>query len=849
MAYYNEYDQLVETDEERKKREAEQQAYANNYAAGQNEYGMNGGVQPEQPSFGNRLGQALTQAGTNVVNNIKQIPENVVRNVQAIPGQVNQNIVAAANRIAPQVAQPQQPVAPVNPQQYNMAIAQQESGNRPNIGYHDLSKSTAAGLYGLTAGAYNDARKLNPNLPADITQATPEQQTQAMNSYTQQNAKYLQGYGIEPNQNTLAAAHFLGAKGLSDYLKTGYISPQAAQVNGGAENVKRIVDQRLGGQAVATSGASQMPTAVPGEGVAVATGQGVQGTMSMNQPPEQPAPISPYSLSTGVNPMGLGTQQQRMMQPAPSVEPTIQAASNYQLAQDDPNALFKIGFDENQPEYLRNRAKDRALELYNNQKTETKASEIIPTLTPSQIADSIKNGKAPKGEDTPGIGTWLQYLLLKHVGLNDMANDVGQKLGIGHAWQNAVITDENGKEKTVEVLTSANGKVLKGNFAGTNIALSPDQLSEATNELLGKGVHVTKVENRINPQTGEVVHVQTLSNGNERFKLGGKAYTGDKSVLIPEAQHTKQEDTRVNAGYSNLSKLTSMPTQQQRYEALRSAGVSPKRIEQELGLPEGSLSKKAPTTTTATTATPATTTTPATTATPATPATTTTPATPAAGYIPPKTAEVAQNPAEEPTQRLGESNEVFKARLKTWETKNKLQQKDAEEFSKKAVDIRSTLNKFREGVDVIDSGNHNLGPNFSLRGAGPLPKVQQFFGEQFGTDDSANTAMLRSLITRGGLEGIKNYMGPAISNFDVQTWMKNNPITESSPPQAIRAWLQKTHDAMLDAAEIQRKNALNQGMIEPSFSLGNKISQPTQSSTTMSPADLARAEIERRKNK
>ena len=123
--------------------------------------------------------------------------------------------------------------------------------------------------------------------------------------------------------------------------------------------------------------------------------------------------------------------------------------------------------------------------------------------------------------------------------------------------------------------------------------------------------------------------------------------------------------------------------------------------------------------------------------------------------------------------------------------------------------------------------------------------VQQFFGEQFGTDDSANTALLRSLITRGGLEGIKNYMGPAISNFDVQTWMKNNPISESSPPAAIRAWLVKTHNAMLDAAEAQRQNAVKQGFVEPSFNLGNRIE--TGNASTASPADKARAEQERRR--
>jgi hypothetical protein len=181
-------------------------------------------------------------------------------------------------------------------------------------------------------------------------------------------------------------------------------------------------------------------------------------------------------------------------------------------------------------------------------------------------------------------------------------------------------------------------------------------------------------------------------------------------------------------------------------------------------------------------------------------------------------------------------NETYKKQLDEHQSAQKLKQKDADEFSKKRFEVKSTLDKFRDGIDIVKSGNYNLGPNFSVSGAGPLPKVQQFFGEQFGTDDSANTAILRSLISRGGLEGIKNYMGPAISNFDVQTWMKNNPISESSPPAAIEAWLTKTHNAMLDASEAQRTNAVKQGFVEPSFSLGKRIeaAQPQGAGTTSS---------------
>jgi hypothetical protein len=123
---------------------------------------------------------------------------------------------SAAAMTARQAQRPNQPVAPVSPN-YNANIARQESGNRPDIGFHDRNKSSAYGTYGMTTAGYEDARRRDPSLPADIRQATPEQQTQAQTAYTQQNAGYLQNLGIEPTENNLAAAHFLGAQGLSNY--------------------------------------------------------------------------------------------------------------------------------------------------------------------------------------------------------------------------------------------------------------------------------------------------------------------------------------------------------------------------------------------------------------------------------------------------------------------------------------------------------------------------------------------------------------------------------------------------------------------------------------------------------
>jgi hypothetical protein len=485
MAYYNEYDQLVETDEERRKREEEAAKKAGEtpvvtqektvYADGSQTHTTTQEV--PAPGLGDRIGAAVNQFGTNFsrrLDNLANAPGRVMQGMQNVPGQMQQRFapgpVAPANDYtaerndqaavdAQYAQQPQAPAAPVAPQapaaqpafnqqQYNARIGAQESGNRADIGYHDRTKSTAAGQYGLTAGAYQDARRSDPSLPEDITQATPEQQTQAMNIFTQKNAQYLQSYGIAPTENTLAAAHFLGAKGLANYLRDGTISPAAAAANGGEENVRRIVNARLGGQAAAASGATGRPTAVPGEGVAVATGSGVQGTMSMNAPTE---PVSPYSLATGVNPMGLGTQTQRMA-PQP-VDTTSAAISRYQTIQNDPNELMKFAFDSNTPDYLKQRAKDQLVEQYDQQKKQAEAEKLVPTMNQTDIARLLT-----KKSEGNSVGDWAQYILYKYVGLKDLANQKAEQLGIGHQWASAMDADGN----TGMIQYTASGKPIAG---------------------------------------------------------------------------------------------------------------------------------------------------------------------------------------------------------------------------------------------------------------------------------------------------------------------------------------------------------------------------------------------------
>jgi len=124
-------------------------------------------------------------------------------------------------------------------------IGQLESNNNPGIGYHNRSRSTAYGQYGFTAPTWASLRSTNPLLPADITQATPEQQRAAFDQLNAANGQQLVGYGLPANTGNLALAHFLGAPDARDYIQNRTIRPAVAAANGGETAARRIADERL----------------------------------------------------------------------------------------------------------------------------------------------------------------------------------------------------------------------------------------------------------------------------------------------------------------------------------------------------------------------------------------------------------------------------------------------------------------------------------------------------------------------------------------------------------------------------------------------------------------------------
>ena len=131
-----------------------------------------------------------------------------------------------------------------------------ESGGDYDIGYHyppgsggvgpDKRKSSAYGAYGMTQAYIDNARKLDPTLDKPIDKWTSADQDRAFQLGTAANVKRMSALGVDLTKHPEAPsiAHALGPDGAADYFKTGKLSQEAIDQNGGEKKLKAIIAQR-----------------------------------------------------------------------------------------------------------------------------------------------------------------------------------------------------------------------------------------------------------------------------------------------------------------------------------------------------------------------------------------------------------------------------------------------------------------------------------------------------------------------------------------------------------------------------------------------------------------------------
>lgn len=401
----------------------------------------------------------------------------------------------------PEQTRPPMPVAPVNPvDAYNRYTAMAESGMRPDVGYHDPNKSSAYGTYGITAPQYQEIQRANPQFAnRPITSLTPQEQTQANTTSRDVYAQQLRAKGIEPTEENLRLAHFLGAGGARQYLQSGAVNPEAAAANGGEARVRQIADARLRGPA------QQGPVA---PGVQLAAGN----TASDVQ-------LTPNEIAV-----------QRLSQ-TPGFNPTVETPGWQQdilNAGNDPTKLARIMANDQYPEDARSTAKNLIVQSSLDQQQKLDAQKKLQGFAqgdPQATRDVMKLiGK--QSEE----GSYVKAVLFSQLGLNELAKQEQAKLG-GPVVGKAILGGNS-------YLTETRNGVVVGAYDPKGRAVDEATLARINAESTPQGTHQYSFtgEVAVDPKSGQEVRQRqnSITGGVEYVYVtgpqAGQRYTGGTPV-------------------------------------------------------------------------------------------------------------------------------------------------------------------------------------------------------------------------------------------------------------------------------------------------------------------------------
>jgi hypothetical protein len=254
---------------------------------------------------------------------------------------------------------------------------------------------------------------------------------------------------VPVNENTLSAAHFLGAKGLSDYLRDGTISPAAARANGGEENVRRIVQQRLGGTMAPASGAAQPAAPAPAA-------------------PTQAAPVSPEQAAAQPAPAAEAFTGQGLRAPGGQ---TAQTQDYYTvLNSNDPKGLMSLAYDLNTPPSISRMAMER---LHTDIETTRKVQKAEQDL--AKFAQNQNPTQLMRAMNDKETGSYFKAYLFQRLGLTELAKQEQQKISPSFTY--SPVTLPTGETFSVK-FNKNSGEVAAANDASGKPITDPEKLGQ-----------------------------------------------------------------------------------------------------------------------------------------------------------------------------------------------------------------------------------------------------------------------------------------------------------------------------------------------------------------------------------
>lgn len=566
-------------------------------------------------------------------------------------------------------------------------------------------------------------------------------------------------------------------------------------------------------------GTMGMPQAVPGEGVAVATGQGVQGTMT--------TPVDPDSLIAQQQQMQ-AKQPQAML--APDASPTTGYINRYQQDQNDPLKLLALRNDENAPKFIRDRAGRQAFNLMDMEIKKKEAEEQLKAMAPAVLSGDRKATNMLTKELQKEEGSWLKFLFLGFIN-KELAGQELVKLGFGN-FDAPIRTEDN---KSALITYNAMGKPLRGQWADGKIMSD----EEVLNAVVSGGKKDLDIVGGtfVNDQTGEVGRMVTdKRTGKTQVQTdsGLKPMTGfrpqSSSGTLSDMYARRQQELLQKLSMVGPEKVAAIvaedeavngPLDPKTKQAIlqRSTQAAPN-----MGAIPGATATQAPAAGQVAGAVP--------------PPTSTTTTAGAGGTETRQIPQTVAPPAAQqpPGTSIADRRAAAAASAAGATTAAKVTMDSAAAEVAKSPDTANLIRSIDKSVKIIDSGKHNIGSVLSgVTGRGP---VAQAIGSQFETTDAKNTKMVMDLVQKLAADGLKS-LGSNPSTVDLEFWTKFKPDA-SSDPAFVKEWIDSR------SADLQRRVNYNRQQLglEPVF--GKDMDREAYEWAKKNPNDSRAAAIKQR---
>lgn len=574
----------------------------------------------------------------------------------------------------------------------------------------------------------------------------------------------------------------------------------------------------------------QQPYYGPGQGEEAQTVSAPVAPGAMAAQPQPAAePSSMYSLGTGQT--GLGFQ---MPSGTPTNNPSVtgvpmtttSAINMYQAAQDKPDELIKLRYDTNVPEFIRERAGQRAYEVLNNEiKLKTQTNDLKDEIERARNGDPRAANNIAKTLASKE-GSWAKMILLGFIS-PQMAGEEAIKLGYGN--KDVAVQDSEGKSYLVTV--NAKGAPLSG-ISADGKQLSQEELIKVAAGTTPKKAHemaqtlgspVTKtIDGKLvngiqmyDPKT-QKMYVQY----GDKKDYSPSGWTSSTQNLDLQRQRTIQE---INLKLQGKTEEEKMAILRERNKLLIGENLAP--IDpSEVGIRAPQIGGGAA------------------------PASATAPATTGRAAEVQRQMEGGGGAGTAPTgtPAAGTGARPTSSSIEAGAAAKKEIAKEAGKEVAVSAATQSLINSIdNKVVPLLDSGKHNIGSELAMFvGRGP---VAQAVGKQFETQDAKNTKIILDTVNKLAVEGLKA-LGSNPSTADLKFWTENKP-QGNSDPEFMKEWIQSRSEDLkrrLGYAQKQTEAGGTAGVAPEVKTELNARDKQALDWATANPNDPRAAEIRRR---